>query len=138
MSVKSFEQGEGSGTGALTLLVAVGVVVVAVVFVVGALPAIHDPLDLRIGHYVTWPRATQAENARAIIKDPRSDCDFHNCQSSIGSRLRVCKGNLDGVVTWAMQWLNDVDDEWLEGTSFLQKSERKRGNYLRANGCDGL
>ncbi len=139
MTVKPCESGSAYSEGGIGVLVLFGIVVIVfVVVLVVALPALHDALDLRVGHYVTWKRATQAENARAIIKDPRSDCNFHNCQSSVGSRLRVCKGNLDGVVVWAAQWLNQVGNEWREGTSFLQRTQRKRDRYLRANQCDGL
>ena len=144
MTVKPCASGNASsGTGALALLAIVGIVVLAVIFVVQvqALPALHDPLDLRMGHYTSWKRATQAENARAIIKDPRSDCGYHTCNTTSGSTLRVCRGKLGDAVVWAVQWvtcqLNEcLDWEWQEGTSFIQKRKHKLDNYRRNNGCN--
>ena len=103
-----------------------------------ALPALHDALPIRKGHYRSWKRVVQAEHARSIIEDPNSDCHFRACQSSLGARIRICKTFEDGAELFAMQWVNCVDCVWEEGTAFLQRTAKKMNRYLTNNGCNGL
>lgn len=108
-------------------------VAVAVVVVTAAQAQIDIPL--RQGHYETQKRYYQAQQAHSIFRDPQSQCQWYDCDSS-DAHLRVCLGDVAGNVVHAVQWLFETPDGTLhEGTSFIQRDSGKLQRYLRNNGC---
>ena len=98
------------------------------------LPGLHERITPRRGHY-EGKRIGRAFQARAIIQDGGSDCKHYECSSSPDRLLRICRGELDGELVDAVQWMYYSADNWHEGTAFVQRRIQKTGNYLRNNRC---
>jgi len=97
-------------------------------------PALHEPVVPRPEHYKTWTRCTQAENAHAIIADPKSPCRLYSCNTG---QLRVCTGDLGQGHVTAFQWLwyDEGAGMWREGTAFIQRHQAKADRYIGNNNC---
>ena len=122
-------------SGSAVALILVLLVIAVVVVVAFALPSLHDALRPRYGHY-EGARFSMANSARRIIEDPNSRCDFYDCVTTSGSTLRVCEGDGERGVVWAVQWIfTTASGAWREGTAFIHTRERKLNNYLRNNRC---
>jgi hypothetical protein len=91
-------------------------------------------VPIRLGHYKTWSRWTQAVNVHSILKDPNSDCRYYVCEQST-SDLQVCWANLEGQLVAAVQWVYNDGAKWLEGTAYIQDKPNKVSNTIRNNKC---
>jgi hypothetical protein len=100
------------------------------------LPGPHEPVRPREdGHYTANGRLQQAEQARAIISDPGSQCDFYQCDGS-GSVMRTCTVvDAAGRIVYAMQWMYFEGGAWCEGSAWVQDNPGKAERYLRNQGC---
>lgn len=102
------------------------------------LPGPHEPVHPREGeHFTANGRVQMAQDARAIIGDPNSQCNYYDCGTS-SSVMRTCLGsNKAGDMVYAMQWLwySTEARTWMEGSVWIQSDAGKAERYLRNQGC---
>jgi hypothetical protein len=115
-----------SGKSKLALLVIIAIAI-TIVFVIPGLEERTPLIIRRRGIY-------HVLNAQTIFRNPKRPCDQYKCKGT-NSELKVCKGEIDGVVTWALSWVYNDGIGLREGLGWTWEDELGVKDYIKRNGC---
>jgi len=99
------------------------------------LPGLHDTVVPR--DHAVERHGEKAHEARRIIEDPDSNCQFFHCDGPSGPGTSVLRQCVDSSSsTYALQyiWYNEQTGAWTEGTAFTQ-GQNKALNYRANKNC---